>query len=240
MGYVTLNWQRISPTFIALLMTTCHLVAITVFLKGYLLTRFELGNVSQCRDPDLSWYESHIKDENNRSSCWSEPAFDRTVVFLVDALRFDFVFEGDLPPGMPELLRMLHEAVSSLVAHTLVAGRFLDGPPRNGTPLAAPQGPDAAAAFKFIADTPSVTSSRLKAMLTVGYRYTLAVLLTWHVRHGTRRREQSVEGACHVSTPRLANCVQRPTRVTLCRETYRPSWTLAKASQPPPWQRTTS
>ncbi len=114
MGRAAFAAQRPSPVHVAILLTLCHLVAIAVFLKGYLLTRFELPNVSRCRNPELSWYNSHIKDVHNQSSCWSEPAFDRTVVFIVDALRIDFVFGGSLPPGMPKLLHMLHEAVRAV------------------------------------------------------------------------------------------------------------------------------
>jgi phosphatidylinositol glycan class O len=52
-----------------------HVLVALVFLKGFLLTRVELPDISTCTGV----------------SCSSKPAYSKAVVLIVDALRYDFV-----------------------------------------------------------------------------------------------------------------------------------------------------
>eukprot|EP00959_Pyramimonas_sp_CCMP1952_P258663 5407062-Pyramimonas_sp.AAC.2 len=69
-----------------------HAVAIATFTRGFLLTRVELPNTSGCSDAD-GFAGSHIDTglPNSLHSCWSEVAFPKVVVLVIDALRWDFV-----------------------------------------------------------------------------------------------------------------------------------------------------
>ena len=54
-----------------------HIAVCLVFLKGFLLTRVELPDVSQCPP----------------QGCRAEAEYSKAVVLIVDALRYDFVCE---------------------------------------------------------------------------------------------------------------------------------------------------
>ncbi len=66
------------------LIATCALqiVALSLFLHGYLLSRVELPNISTC---GVSAHAGH------RQACLAGREYDRLVWIVVDALRFDFV-----------------------------------------------------------------------------------------------------------------------------------------------------
>ncbi|GMH39920.1 hypothetical protein BSKO_07824 [Bryopsis sp. KO-2023] len=118
--------------------TALHVTSIGIFAKGFLLTRVELPDVSPCALPDGF-------DSNSGSpGCWSRPRFEKVVVVIVDALRFDFLVSDGSPGDMmhvgrfPKLLA-LHEAAG-----------------------------DASVLLRFRADPPTTTMQRVKAMLTGG------------------------------------------------------------------------
>ncbi|KAL3512488.1 hypothetical protein ACH5RR_025205 [Cinchona calisaya] len=147
-----------------------HIVAILVFTRGFLLTRTELSQYSQCSDisqsPCFSPYDfeqkNHGKTEQNdendhhqnnqtikpqiqTQSCWTNPAVDRVIIIILDALRFDFVapssFFEEKKPWMDKL-QVLHKLAS--------------------TPGLA------AKIFKAIADPPTTSLQRLKGLTTGG------------------------------------------------------------------------
>lgn len=93
--------------------TAVHVLSILLFMKGFLLTKLELPNTSAC---DLG------RDllGRNVSGCWSDTRFDKVIMVVVDALRYDFVAEdGHMPGAMhveqfPKLLALREEAVCIL------------------------------------------------------------------------------------------------------------------------------
>ncbi|KAL6780615.1 PIGO1 [Auxenochlorella protothecoides x Auxenochlorella symbiontica] len=112
--------------------TALHLVGIALFINGFLLTRV------------------HLPDRSPPSPAGNSSApFDRAVILVIDALRYDMVFADgryQCEPGVP-----CHQGqmpfLSSLAQH-----------------------PDAkvARSFRFLAEAPTTTLQRLKCLMTGG------------------------------------------------------------------------
>ncbi|KAL6990203.1 hypothetical protein U1Q18_015951 [Sarracenia purpurea var. burkii] len=143
---------------IFLLILVLHCVAILLFASGFLLTRTELPNHSNCSDVSqspcvqpppsvpLSDRENTSLHPNfNSQRCWTKPAIGRLVIIVLDALRFDFVapssFFEDKKPWMDKL-------------HVLQK-------------LASREG-SSSRIFKAIADPPTTSLQRLKILEVVG------------------------------------------------------------------------
>ena len=62
-----------------------HFAGIYLFTRGFLLTRLALSNISACPDGD----------------CTFPATYDRVVVLVIDALRFDFVSPDPPLPSSP-------------------------------------------------------------------------------------------------------------------------------------------
>uniref|UniRef100_A0A915AER8 GPI ethanolamine phosphate transferase 3 n=3 Tax=Ascarididae TaxID=6250 RepID=A0A915AER8_PARUN len=114
------------------LLSLCFIIALLLFQHGFLLKRHEVHTRSSCSDVTVT-----------RSACWLPARYQRAVILLVDALRYDFValqsssssqalFSGRLP-SVTRLLRENNE--SAVLMH-------------------------------FIADPPTTTMQRLKALTT--------------------------------------------------------------------------
>lgn len=134
--------------FILVFIVCCHAVGLLVFCKGFLLKRVEIPEYSQC-SPHLQQNHSSRASyggSDPHTSCSSYPRrFKRVVWLLVDALRYDFVeYDDELHPvpvhrnKLPYIRDLLTER------------------PRN------------AKLFRFIADPPTTTMQRLKALATGG------------------------------------------------------------------------
>ncbi|VAI28622.1 unnamed protein product [Triticum turgidum subsp. durum] len=129
------SWGRSWPLlFVAIL--ALHSLAIYLFTRGFLLTRTEL---------DL---HSHRDDRTGVSpgcSSWPQPALDRLVIVVLDALRFDFVapstFFEEKQPWMDKL-----QVLQKLAADEKNSARI----------------------FKALADPPTTSLQRLKALTTGG------------------------------------------------------------------------
>ncbi|EXJ87609.1 phosphatidylinositol glycan, class O [Capronia epimyces CBS 606.96] len=127
-------------TVLLLWLTAVHVVGILFFAKGFLLTRLVLDNRSECGVlPDGQ--PSQISN-----GCWHPKTFDRAVILIIDALRYDFtipsrrVFEQPPQKYYLDNLPLLHETA---VSH-----------------------PDHAILLPFIADPPTSTLQRLKGLTT--------------------------------------------------------------------------
>ncbi|KAI8464250.1 MAG: hypothetical protein J3K34DRAFT_492384 [Monoraphidium minutum] len=135
-----------------------HVAAALVFSRGFLLTRVELPDIATCPGPGCP--PAHHAANADAPAGGARPpsatpgagappaapaqaAYDRAVILIVDALRFDFVC-GNRSAAAPH------------------AGAF-----PNTMALVSNAG-DAAAVLRFVADTPTITMSRLKALLTGG------------------------------------------------------------------------
>ncbi|XP_027164375.1 GPI ethanolamine phosphate transferase 3-like isoform X2 [Coffea eugenioides] len=152
-----------------------HITAILLFTRGFLLTRTELSQYSQCSDvsespclspeyqnPELNEEEDDSDDEHccrhhhrnqnqtvnpdiQAQSCWTKPAVDRIVIIILDALRFDFV----APSSFFEERKPWMDKLP--VLHKLASKPGL-----------------AAKIFKAIADPPTTSLQRLKGLTTGG------------------------------------------------------------------------
>lgn len=65
--------ERLSTRLLGV--TILHIVIVLVFLKGFLLTRIELPDVSEC----------------SSQTCSGHQPYSKAVVLIVDALRYDFL-----------------------------------------------------------------------------------------------------------------------------------------------------
>lgn len=110
------------------------------FAKGFLLTRLVLDDKSQCRVlPDGS-----VSTIDN--GCWHPKKFEKAIVIIIDALRYDFTIPthaapADRPHGYYlDNLQFLYETASKM--------------------------PENALLVPFIADPPTTTLQRLKGLTT--------------------------------------------------------------------------
>lgn len=117
-----------------------HVIGVLFFAKGFLLTRLVLDNRSECN------ILPNGQQPEKSSGCWHPKTFDRAVVLVIDALRYDFTIPSHRSTAEPQQqiyldnFPILHEmAVSS------PANAFL---------------------LPFIADPPTTTLQRLKGLTT--------------------------------------------------------------------------
>eukprot|EP00474_Spongospora_subterranea_P005276 CRZ05734.1 hypothetical protein [Spongospora subterranea] len=152
-----------------------HAIGLYIFTMGFLLTRIELPRYSECRSPpaDITsmkkfgsihdssgLYLEHLKkweDSNspeldgstpNGSGCWSPRRFNKAILVIIDALRFDFVHADNLEPehatnaNYRNRFKLFQELSESDPAHARL--------------------------FVFEADPPTTTMQRLKGIVTGG------------------------------------------------------------------------
>lgn len=124
-----------------------HAVGIAFFTSGFLLTRLVLDDASECAAPPIDVSTSATKlwtgPGNVDAGCWHPKSFNKAVVILIDALRYDFtVPSGDVQDPKPyhNALTFLHES--------------------------AAKSPQNAVLRPFIADPPTATFQRLKGLTT--------------------------------------------------------------------------
>lgn len=121
-----------------------HLIGIYFFTKGFLLTRMVLEDKSHC--DVLPFENADGVGSEVHDGCWHPKSFDKAVVIIIDALRYDFTVpfrptaEGQQPHLFHDRIPVLYDtAVSS---------------------------PDNAFLLPFIADPPTTTLQRLKGLTT--------------------------------------------------------------------------
>ncbi|KAI0013612.1 hypothetical protein F4779DRAFT_344091 [Xylariaceae sp. FL0662B] len=120
-----------------------HAVGILLFISGFLLTRFVLDERSECAippiEPILEWNGKGTID----GGCWHPKAFNKAVVVLIDALRYDFT----VPVEDKDKSEVFHNALPFLYETSV-------------------QSPGNAFLLPFIADPPTTTLQRLKGLTT--------------------------------------------------------------------------
>lgn len=118
-------------------------IALWFFTSGFLLSRPVLENRSEA---GVLPFEDERLDQIIRPSeeGWMEKGFDKAVIVIIDALRFDFVMPED--PVAPQDTHYLH-SLPFLYEHS-------QAHPKNSLLL------------KFIADPPTTTLQRLKGLTT--------------------------------------------------------------------------
>lgn len=116
-----------------------HAVGIWLFTSGFLLTRLVLEDKSNCTLPPI---DSKLAPLNPKDGCWHPKSFDRAVVVLIDALRYDFTV-----PVEADKAQAFHNAFPFMY----------------DTAVKSPQN---AFLRPFIADPPTATMQRLKGLTT--------------------------------------------------------------------------
>lgn len=133
-------WRGI--VLIYLMNRIMHAVGIYYFTKGFLLTRLVLEESSTCAEPPIARNIDYAGAGTPEGGCWHPKTFDRAVVVVVDALRYDFAvpFPGDDSQAFHNALPFLYET--------------------------ARREPHNAFLLPFIADPPTTTLQRLKGLTT--------------------------------------------------------------------------
>ncbi|KAL1915662.1 uncharacterized protein VTP21DRAFT_6421 [Calcarisporiella thermophila] len=135
----TVKSKIFSLAALLLWLTSLHIGGLFLFTRGFLLTRLELSNNSTCHHLPTGQPSPHglLGEE----ACWSAPAYKKMVILLIDALRFDFVHnkaEGE--------------------AHYLGKLPIFES--------LRQENPNGAFLYEFVADPPTTTLQRLKALTT--------------------------------------------------------------------------
>ncbi|KIX09877.1 uncharacterized protein Z518_00958 [Rhinocladiella mackenziei CBS 650.93] len=127
-------------TILFLWLMIIHIFGVLFFAKGFLLTRLVLDNKSECAIlPDGT-------SSPQSNGCWHPKTFDRAVIIIIDALRYDFTVPSHrfLNESQPKFyldnLPILHDTAASKSAHAIL--------------------------LPFIADPPTSTLQRLKGLTT--------------------------------------------------------------------------
>lgn len=121
-----------------------HAIGIYFFTRGFLLTRLVLDHKSHCTALPP---ESNIETKHDSSNgCWHPKKFDKAVVLIIDALRYDFTipFESSQPTESPSYY---HNSIPVLYDTAI-------------------NNPSNAFLLPFIADPPTTTLQRLKGLTT--------------------------------------------------------------------------
>ncbi|KAI9656363.1 MAG: mannose-ethanolamine phosphotransferase gpi13 [Alyxoria varia] len=122
-------------------------LGIYLFTTGFLLTRLVLEHKSECATPPISPHGNHNPGSINEG-CWHPKSFEKAVVIIIDALRYDFTIPHDVV-GKPSSPRHHYHDALPFFYET------------------ATSKPNNAFLLPFIADPPTTTLQRLKG-LTAG------------------------------------------------------------------------
>jgi GPI ethanolamine phosphate transferase 3 subunit O len=117
-----------------------HAGGIFFFTSGFLLTRHVLTEQSVCDQPPVELGQTWKGQGTIEGGCWHPKSFDKAVVIIIDALRYDFTVPVEDQAPFHNAFPFLHEtAVNS---------------------------PQQAVLRPFIADPPTATLQRLKGLTT--------------------------------------------------------------------------
>ncbi|KAH6653976.1 GPI ethanolamine phosphate transferase [Truncatella angustata] len=124
-------------------MLCIHVIGLYLFTSGFLLTRLVLEEQSECASPPIEPLTRWKGQGTVEAGCWHPKTFDKAVVVIVDALRYDFT----VPVRDSSKAEVYHNAFP-----------FLYETSRNK--------PNNAVLLPFIADPPTATLQRLKGLTT--------------------------------------------------------------------------
>ncbi|KAI1457759.1 hypothetical protein F4805DRAFT_427275 [Annulohypoxylon moriforme] len=120
-----------------------HIVGILLFTGGFLLARLVLDERSECNSPPIEPLLEWKGKGSIEGGCWHPKTFDKAVVVLIDALRYDFT----IPVEDKDTAAVYHNALPYLYETSV-------------------QSPENAFLRPFIADPPTTTLQRLKGLTT--------------------------------------------------------------------------
>ena len=121
-----------------------HGTGIYFFTRGFLLTRLVLEEKSSCNEPPITLHSPFPGAGTPEAGCWHPKSFDKAVVLIIDALRYDFTVPFNASAGEAQAF---HNALPFLYE-------------------TAVQEPQNAFLLPFIADPPTTTLQRLKGLTT--------------------------------------------------------------------------
>ncbi|PSN68450.1 hypothetical protein BS50DRAFT_552002 [Corynespora cassiicola Philippines] len=122
-----------------------HVLGIYLFTSGFLLTRLVLEHKSECSVPPIDTALSYTPG-SSEAGCWHPKSFEKAIVIIVDALRYDFTVPYQ-PSDGSEKPHHFHNAIP--VLHETAVNN-----------------PNNAFLLPFIADPPTTTLQRLKGLTT--------------------------------------------------------------------------
>jgi len=123
-----------------------HASGIYFFTKGFLLTRLVLEEKSSCPSPPIAPHNTFKGSGTPEAGCWHPKTFEKAVVIVIDALRYDFTipFANTTETGPAQAF---HNSLPFLYE----------------TAVKEPQN---AFLLPFIADPPTTTLVRIKGLTT--------------------------------------------------------------------------
>ncbi|KAE8143234.1 alkaline-phosphatase-like protein [Aspergillus pseudotamarii] len=135
--------------FIFMIHVVVHAVGLYFFTKGFLSSRRVLENSSTCTRPLLPAFPRYESSylQSTQSGCWMPRSFDKAVILVIDALRYDFAVPHAPQSSGNDAYQPFHNALTILHEK-------------------ATQEPQNAVLFPFIADPPTTTLQRLKGLMT--------------------------------------------------------------------------
>lgn len=164
--------SRVTVSYIGLLcilvwLAFLHGTSLVGFSEGYLKTRAHLDRRSECGDikelytlPDKSYLERLGRNE----SCWNHRKFERVVILLIDSLRFDFcTMDPTYDPSTEKSIATGHAYVDPGDDAHIVRYYKNRLPIINTTIWEKPLN---SRLFRFLADPPTATMQRIKALTT--------------------------------------------------------------------------
>lgn len=138
------DWNWVVGFFVWLLFI--HATGIYFFTKGFLLTRLVLEEKSSCSSPPIALTRQFPKAGTSEGGCWHPKTFEKAVVIIIDALRYDFTIPYEnatvLNPAQP-----YHNSIPLLYETAI-------------------KEPHNAFLLPFVADPPTTTLQRLKGLTT--------------------------------------------------------------------------
>lgn len=124
---------------------TVHASGIYFFTKGFLLTRLVLEEKSSCSESPIGLATTYKGAGTPEAGCWHQKSFDKAVVVVIDALRYDFTVPYTNTTEAPA--QAYHNALPFLYE-------------------TAVKEPHNAFLLPFLADPPTTTLQRLKGLTT--------------------------------------------------------------------------
>jgi predicted AlkP superfamily pyrophosphatase or phosphodiesterase len=138
--------------------TLLYSAGLFLYFRGFFLTRFELLEFNSCDAFSVKKFNPLASTKSNRNdSCWMHgpPRYDRVIVLLVDALRYDFINPVDEDETINRDSNSNSNPQESYYLNKMQNVRSL-----------LQTNPSQAKLFNAFVDSPTVTMQRLKALTT--------------------------------------------------------------------------
>ena len=135
-----------TPLVLTLSHSALHIIGIYFFTNGFLLSRLVLDNKSTCENLPLDRPIGPPPAGTYQDGCWFPRVYEKAVVVIIDALRYDFTVPYRATAEYPDR-RHFHDSIPVLYD-------------------TAVNQPEHAFLLPFIADPPTTTLQRLQALTT--------------------------------------------------------------------------